>query len=106
MEQAESSSDSPRVFTREKWFVQLDMAARGIACCSKCGTSGRIVIHVQAFQRPACSRVTGYSELTAKEIRNLRVDDNSTGISSLASVNVCACANNQIEVILPKKAAR
>jgi hypothetical protein len=42
MEQAESSSDSPRVFTREKWFVQLGMAACGIACCSKCGTSGRI----------------------------------------------------------------
>src|ERR1700681_3040655 len=63
MEQAESSSDSPRVFTREKWFVQLGMAARGIACCSKCGTSGRIVIQVPAFKPPACSRVTGYSEV-------------------------------------------
>jgi hypothetical protein len=49
--------------------------------------------------------VTGYSELTAKEIRNLRLDDNSTGISSLASGNAYACANNQIEVILPQKAA-
>jgi aryl-alcohol dehydrogenase-like predicted oxidoreductase len=35
MEQAESSSDFPRVFTTEKWFVQLGMPARGIACCSK-----------------------------------------------------------------------
>src|SRR5882762_809578 len=40
MEQAESNPDSPRVFTREKWFVQLGMAACGIACCSKCGISG------------------------------------------------------------------
>src|SRR6266404_4931270 len=31
MEQAESSSDSLRVFTTEKWSVQLDMAACGIA---------------------------------------------------------------------------
>src|SRR5229473_1187726 len=37
MAKAESSSDSPRVFTREKWSVQLGTAARGIACCSKCG---------------------------------------------------------------------
>ena len=106
MEQAESNPDSLRVFTREKWFVQLGMAARGIACCSKCGTSGRIVIHVQAFQRPACSRVTGYSGLTAKEIRNLRLDDNSTGISSLASLNAYACENNRIDVILPNEAGR
>jgi hypothetical protein len=35
MEQAESNPDSPRVFTTEKWFEQLDMAARGIACSSK-----------------------------------------------------------------------
>jgi len=34
-EQGESSSDSPRVFTTEKWFAQLGVAARGIACCSK-----------------------------------------------------------------------
>ena len=81
------------------------MAARGIACRSKCGTSGRIVMQVPAFKLPAYSRVTGYSELTAREIRNLRLDDNSTGISSLASVNAYACANNQIEVILPQKAA-
>src|SRR5437660_11891065 len=52
MEQAKSNSDSPRVFTREKWFVQLGMAARGIACCSKCGTSGGIVMQVQAFKLP------------------------------------------------------
>ena len=52
MEQAESSSDSPRVFTTEKWFVQLGMAGRGIACCSKCGTSGRIVIQMPAFKLP------------------------------------------------------
>src|SRR5580700_6137073 len=52
MEQAESSSNSPRVFTREKWFVQLGMAARGIACCSKCGTSGRIVMQAPAFELP------------------------------------------------------
>src|SRR5260370_33584875 len=44
MEQAESNPDSLRVFTTEKWFVQLGMAARGIACCSKCGTSGRILL--------------------------------------------------------------
>jgi hypothetical protein len=36
MEQAESNLDSLRVFKTEKWFVQLGMAARGIACCSKC----------------------------------------------------------------------
>ena len=40
MEQAESNLDSLRVFTTEKWFVQLGMAARGIACCSKCGPAG------------------------------------------------------------------
>jgi len=34
MEQAESNPDSPRVFTTEKWFVQLGMAAHGIACWS------------------------------------------------------------------------
>src|SRR6266566_5034330 len=62
MEQAESNLDSLRVFTTEKWFVQLGMAARGIACCSKCGTSGRIVIQVPAFKLPACSRVTAHSE--------------------------------------------
>src|SRR5882672_9189099 len=43
---AESSSVSPRVFTTEKWFVQLGTAACGIACCSKCGTSCRIVMRV------------------------------------------------------------
>jgi hypothetical protein len=32
MEQAESNLDSLRVFTTEKRFVQLGMAARGIAC--------------------------------------------------------------------------
>src|SRR5580700_312707 len=37
MEQAESNPDSLRVFTTERWFVQLGMAARGIACCFKCG---------------------------------------------------------------------
>src|SRR5580704_8128389 len=46
MEQAESSSDSPRVFTTGKWFVQLGMAARGIACCFKCGTPRRTVMQV------------------------------------------------------------
>src|SRR6202030_1202938 len=58
MEQAESNLDSLRVFTKEKWFVQLGMAARGIACCSKCGTSGRIVVQGSAFklrQPLACS---------------------------------------------------
>src|ERR1700730_12442708 len=63
MEQAESNPDSPRVFTREKWFVQLGTAARGIACCSKCGTSGRIVMQVAAFKLPACSRVTSKPEI-------------------------------------------
>jgi hypothetical protein len=42
MEQAESNPDSLRVFTTEKWFVQLGMAARGIVCSSKCGTSGKM----------------------------------------------------------------
>src|SRR5258706_1611183 len=65
MEQAESDPDSLRVFTREKWFVQLGMAARGIACCSKLGTSGRIVMRVPAFKLPACPRVTGKPELGA-----------------------------------------
>src|ERR1700732_2556809 len=37
MEQAESNPDSLRVFTTERWFVQLGMAARGIACSSKRG---------------------------------------------------------------------
>ena len=58
MEQAESNLDSLRVFTTEKWFVKLGMAARGIACCSKCGSSGRIVRQVPAFKLPACPRVT------------------------------------------------
>src|ERR1700724_3078482 len=58
MEQAESNPDSLRVFTRERWFVQLGMGARGIACCSKCGTSGKIVMQMSAFKLPACSRVT------------------------------------------------
>src|SRR6266404_4696292 len=39
------------------------MAARGIACCSKCGTSGRIVMQVPAFELPACSRVTSKPEV-------------------------------------------
>src|SRR5258708_1714009 len=40
MEQAESNLDSLRVSTTEKWFVQLGMAARGIACCSSAVKSG------------------------------------------------------------------
>jgi hypothetical protein len=62
MEQAESNLDSLSVFTTEKWFVQLGMAARGIACISKRGTSGGIPMQVPAFKLPACSRVTSYSE--------------------------------------------
>ena len=31
MKQAESNSDSPKFFTRKKWFAELDMAACGIA---------------------------------------------------------------------------
>jgi hypothetical protein len=46
MEQAESNLDSLRVFTTEKWFVQLGMAVRGIACCSKYGTAGRIAMQM------------------------------------------------------------
>src|ERR1700691_5344797 len=68
MEQAESSSDSPRIFTKEKWFVQLGMAARGIACCSKGGTSGRTVMQVPAFKLPACSRVTGKREAVGSSV--------------------------------------
>src|SRR5229473_2200774 len=68
MEQAESNLDSLRVFTTEKWFVQLGMAARGIACCSKCGTSGRIVMQVPAFKLPACSRVTSNPECMVRRI--------------------------------------
>jgi hypothetical protein len=41
MEQAESNSDSPRVFTREKRFVQLGMAACGIGSCFS-GTADQI----------------------------------------------------------------
>lgn len=41
-----------RVFTTEKWFVQLGMAARGIACCSKCGTPGRIVMRCRRLSVP------------------------------------------------------
>src|SRR6266436_6720796 len=33
MKQAKSNSDSPRVFTREKWFVEPGMAAYGTASC-------------------------------------------------------------------------
>src|SRR5580704_16167634 len=58
MEQAESNPDSPRAFTTEKWFVQLDMAARGIACSSKRGTSGGTVMQARAFEVPVCSRAT------------------------------------------------
>src|SRR6202047_2337563 len=45
MEQAESNPDSLRVFTTERWFVQLGMAARGIACSSKRGgvSGGRVM---------------------------------------------------------------
>ena len=50
MEQAESNLNSRRVFTREKWSVQLGMGARGIACCSKCDLSGRIVMQVPALK--------------------------------------------------------
>src|SRR5258708_37291146 len=65
MQQPESNPDSLGVFTTEKWLVQLGMAARGIACCSKCGTSGRIAIQVPAFKLPACSRVTAHSSITS-----------------------------------------
>src|ERR1700686_2080842 len=64
MEQAESNPDSLRVFTTEKWFVQLGMAARGIACCSKCGASGKIAMQAPAFELPACSRVRGHPQVT------------------------------------------
>src|SRR5258708_25161437 len=67
MEQAESNPDSLRIFTTERWFVQLDMAARGIACCSKLGTSGRIAMQVAAFKLPACSRVTSKPEVDRHE---------------------------------------
>src|SRR5258705_6061734 len=67
MEQAESNPDSLRIFTTERWFVQLDMAARGIACCSKLGTSGRITMQVAEFKLPACSRVTGNPEVDRHE---------------------------------------
>src|SRR5271155_2462265 len=50
MEPAESSSDSRRVFTRKKGFVQLGMAGPGIACCSKSGTLARIVMQAPAFK--------------------------------------------------------
>ncbi len=64
MEQAESNLDSLRVFTTEKWFVQLGMAARGIACCSSATVSGWVSMQaiITAFQRSACSRLTGYPE--------------------------------------------
>ena len=40
MEQAESNTDPPRVFTRKKWFVQLGMAECGIDSCSSATVSG------------------------------------------------------------------
>ena|ERR1700681_1954369 len=72
MEPAESSSDSPRVFTREKWFVQLGMAARGITCCSKCGISGRILIQVSAFKLPAYGLCGSYSNKLDRTIMSGR----------------------------------
>src|ERR1700675_808863 len=42
------------------------MAARGIACCSKCGTC-RIVMQVPGFKLPACSRVTSNSEVMIQD---------------------------------------
>src|SRR6266404_4077299 len=68
MEQAESNLDSLRVFTTEKWFVQLGMAARGIACCSKCDPSGGIVMQVPAFELPACPQVTGKPEVVSSSV--------------------------------------
>ena len=65
MEQAESNPDSFRVFTTEGWFVQLGMAARGIACCSKCGTSDRIVVQVLAFKVPQFYVPFGFSSSQA-----------------------------------------
>src|ERR1700746_1233172 len=62
MEQAESNPDSLRVFATGKWFVPLGMAARGMACSSKCAIAGRIAMQVPAFKLPACSRVTDYSQ--------------------------------------------
>jgi len=41
--QAESNSDSPRVFTRKNRFVQLWIAGCGIAPCSRATVSGRIL---------------------------------------------------------------
>src|SRR6267154_1096432 len=61
MEQAESNPDSLRVFTTERWFVQLGMAARGIACCSKCDLGifrleiASMVKIVQEFRRSLSS---------------------------------------------------
>src|ERR1700682_6245957 len=67
MAQAKSNSDSPRVFTREKWLVQSGMAECGIASWSSCSCditpSMRIaglrhLIHyadIKTFNRLRCS---------------------------------------------------
>ena len=38
------------------WFVQLDMAARGIACWSECGASGGIVTQASLPQEGFAQR--------------------------------------------------
>jgi hypothetical protein len=86
MEQAESNLDSLRVFTTEKWFVQLGMAARGIACCFKSGTSGRIAMQVSAFKLPACSRVTGNPEVISSSVG--LVPTNALVLTGLANFRV------------------
>src|ERR1700719_4231876 len=84
MEQAESNPDSLRVFTREKWFVQSGMAARGVACCSKCGTSGTIV----TLGCPFAFRVlTGQPEVMPPGWQ-IADDRNALALSHLANFRV------------------
>jgi len=48
----------PQSIYEREMVRAIGTAARGIACCSKCGTSGRTAAQAQAFGLPACSRVT------------------------------------------------
>src|ERR1700680_5082642 len=89
MEQAESNPDSLRVFTTERWFVQLGMAACGNASWSSARVSGRIFAagdnQGQGLSLPFASsdagnvRVSGPSQASDKEsssgLFHLRVDN-------------------------------
>jgi hypothetical protein len=91
MEQAESNPDSLRAFTTERWFVQSGMAARGIACCSKCGE----IYAVRKRREAGCVRGAGdalvnhrlpfrLADITLKALTHLlgelRISDEATKV--------------------------